>query len=249
MSHNASAAASFDLTGRSIVVTGACGGIGRELVAAVQAAGAHVLAVDLPAATGNCHQSVEHLAADLTDLSTHAHLFTRAASLAPVGGLVHAAAMIHRLDIDDVTEESFEQQFRTNVTTTFFLDREAWRAMRARGGSIVNFSSQGWWTGGYLGSVVYAATKGSVVSLTRGLARSFAADKVRVNAVSPGFIDTPMLHEGTTDEALAVLAEEVPLQRFGRPDELAGAVLYLLSEASSYTTGTVLNISGGHLPY
>ena len=116
-------------------------------------------------------------------------------------------------------------------------------------GSIVNFTSQGWWTGGFGGSVVYAASKGGVVSLTRGLARSFAADGVRVNAVSPGGVDTPMMSEGVSDEVMRGFMAQVPLGRLAEPAELAGAVLYLASSASSYVTGTVLNVSGGQLMY
>lgn len=246
----------FSLEGRSVVLTGACGGIGRAVAHGLHDAGAWVVCCDLPSATASCPDAdaerwprLVHVGQDLGDLAGHDALFERAAALAPLAGLVHAAAVIDRVDIDQVTEESFDRQLDFNVKTTFFLDRSAWRAMRATGGSIVNFTSQGWWTGGYLGSVVYSASKGAVVSLTRGLARSFASDGVRVNAIAPGFIDTPMMHRGVSDEALAASVSQVPLARLGRPDELVGAVLYLISDASSYATGTVLNVSGGQLPY
>jgi NAD(P)-dependent dehydrogenase (short-subunit alcohol dehydrogenase family) len=117
------------------------------------------------------------------------------------------------------------------------------------GGSIVNFTSQGWWTGGFGGSVAYAASKGGIVSLTRGLARSFAPTGVRVNAVSPGGVDTPMMRSGMTDEAMAGFVSMIPLGRLAEPDELAGSVLFLASDASRYLTGTVINVSGGQLMY
>ena len=117
------------------------------------------------------------------------------------------------------------------------------------GGSIVIFMSQGWWTGGFGGSVVYSASKGGVVSLTRGLARSFAPSGVRVNAVSPGGVDTSMLRSGSPDEALAGFVAMIPLGRLAQPNELAGAVLFLASDASQYVTGAVINVSGGQIMY
>jgi len=114
---------------------------------------------------------------------------------------------------------------------------------------IVNFTSQGWWTGGFGGSVVYAASKGGVTTLTKGLARSFAPSGVRVNAVSPGGVDTPMMNEGMSEEAMAAFLAMVPLGRVAQTDELAGAVLFLASDAASFVTGSVINVSGGQLMY
>jgi NAD(P)-dependent dehydrogenase (short-subunit alcohol dehydrogenase family) len=246
------------LGGRSVVVTGAAGGLGRAVCRAFAEAGSRVLAVDVPGSPvdavvadlpGGPHRGV---AADLRDLGTHDSLFEQAQAMAPLAALAHLAAVLRRrAGVDDVTEADWDDQADVNLKATFFLDRSAWRAFRAAGtgGAIVNFASQGWWTGGYGGSVVYSATKGGVVSLTRGLARSFAADGVRVNAVSPGAVDTPMLRDGMTDDALDAFRRLIPMDRFAAPSELAGAVLYLASDASSYVTGTVLNVSGGQLMY
>jgi len=123
--------------------------------------------------------------------------------------------------------------------------------MRAdgRGGRVVLFTSQAWWTGGLEGSVVYAATKGGVVSLTRGLARSYGPHGVLVNCVAPGVIDTPMLRDGTSDEALERLRASVPLGRIGTAEEVAGVVLFLASRHASYMSGATLNVSGGQLAY
>ncbi len=246
------------LDGRSVVVTGASGSIGREVGLAMAEAGAHVVGVDVPGSTvrdvvdglpGGPHAGIE---ADLLDLTAHAGLFSQARQIAPLAALAHLAAVLRRRDtVDDVTEDDWDTQIDVNLKATFFLNRTAWHAFREQGtgGVIVNFTSQGWWTGGFGGSVVYAASKGGVVSLTRGLARSFAADGVRVNAVSPGGVDTPMMHDGMTDDTMAGFLKMVPLGRLARPDEMAGAVVYLASAASSYVTGTVLNVSGGQLMY
>jgi len=178
-------------------------------------------------------------------------LFTAARDLAPLAVLVHLAAVLRRQEVEEVTEEDWDLQHDVNIKATFFLNREAHRAFRAQQtpGAIVNFTSQGWWTGGVAGSVVYAASKGGVVSLTRGLARAFAPDDVRVNAVSPGGVDTQMMRDGLTEEDMARFAADVPLGRLAQPDELAGIVLFLSSDAASFVTGAVVNVSGGQLMY
>ncbi len=246
------------LADRAVVVTGAGGGIGSAVANALAEAGARVLGVDRPGSgidvvvaglPGGPHAAVE---TDLADLTGHAGVFARAAELGPLAGLAHVAAvLVRRASVDEVTEADWDLQHDVNLKATFFLDRAARDALRRAGnpGAIVNFASQGWWTGGVGGSVVYAASKGGVVSLTRGLAREFAADGVRVNAVSPGGVDTPMMRSGLSEEDLAVFVAGVPAGRLAAPAELAGAVVYLLSDASSYVTGTVLNVSGGQLMY
>lgn len=243
------------LDGRSVLVTGAARGIGRATALAVAAAGGRVYAVDvlgdelasLAAELGAPHQSEVF---DLRDVQGIAALCARSASaLGGLHGLAHVAAVIvRRGGLDEITEEDWDLQYAVNLKATFFLDREAARQM-APGGSIVNFSSQGWWTGGYGGSVVYSATKGGVVSLTRGLARSFAPRGIRVNAVAPGGVETPMMSEGVSEAALADFVTQVPLSRLGRPEELAHAARFLLSDASTYITGATLNVSGGQLIY
>jgi NAD(P)-dependent dehydrogenase (short-subunit alcohol dehydrogenase family) len=150
-----------------------------------------------------------------------------------------------------VTEDDWDFQLDVNLKATFFLDRAFAKRLRTEGrpGRIVNFTSQGWWTGGFGGSVVYAASKGGIVSVTRGLARTYAPDGITVNAVSPGGVDTPMLRSGMSDEAMASFVSMIPLGRLAQPDELAGAVLFLASERASYITGAIVNVSGGQLMY
>ena len=246
------------LSGKSVVVTGAAGGIGSEVAIAFSQAGAKVLAVDIPGAPlsqllakfeGSGHEIME---ADLSDLTLHASIFAKAQSMAPLTALAHCAAVLRRrATVDDVTEEDWDIQIDVNLKATFFLNRSAYHSFRdaKTPGSIVNFSSQGWQSGGFGGSVVYAASKGGVVSMTRGLARSFAPSNVRVNAVAPGGVDTTMMRGGQDDAALAAFVAMIPMGRLARPDEMSGAVLFLASDASSYMTGTVLNVSGGQLMY
>ena len=242
------------LAGQSVVVTGAAGGIGKAVVKGLAEAGAQVLLVDRPGAStqeltrdlaGIGHSSYE---TDLSNIANHHKIFALAQEMAPMAAFVHCAAVLRRRDsVDEVTEEDWDFQIDTNLKSTFFLNRAARDSFRNAGskGSIVNFSSQGWWTGGFGGSVVYAASKGGVVSMTKGLARSFAADGVRVNAVAPGGVDTQMMVGNQTPESLAGFVSMIPLGRLATPEELAGPVIFLASDASSYITGAVLNVSGG----
>lgn len=250
------------LEGRAVVVTGAAGAIGRATVAAFAAAGASVAAVDLDraaveavlAALPEDHRAGHlALAADLADVASHGALLERVrAELGGLDVLAHVAAVLRRADsIDAVTEEDWDFQHDVNLRAAFFLDRAAAQIMVAqgRGGRIVNFSSQGWWTGGFGGSVVYAASKGGIVSMCRGLARTYGPDGITVNTVSPGLVDSRMLREGMTDDALQRLLDGVPLGRMGDPAEFAAAVVFLASRHASYITGATLNVSGGMIMY
>jgi NAD(P)-dependent dehydrogenase (short-subunit alcohol dehydrogenase family) len=193
------------------------------------------------------------LGADLTRLGEHDALFERARDgLGSVVALAHLAAVLRRrATIDEVSEEDWAAQHDVNLKTTFFLNRAAARSFRETGtaGAIVNFTSQSWWSGGFGGAVVYAASKGGIVSLSRGLARSLARDGIRVNTVSPGFVDTPMLKEGTSEAELASWVAMTPLGRLSRPEELAGIVVFLCSEHASYITGATINVTGGQTMY
>jgi NAD(P)-dependent dehydrogenase (short-subunit alcohol dehydrogenase family) len=247
------------LEGRGVLVTGAAGGIGRAVARAFAAAGANVVAADVEArALGELAGSLDGpgrhsaIAVDLAALEEIEDFVAQAREAAgSLDALAHVAAVIRRSDLDAVTEEDWTAQEAVNLRATFFLNRAVARAMQAqgRGGRIVNFASQGWWTGGFGGSVVYAATKGGVVSMTRGLARTYAPDGICVNCVSPGAVDTPMLRDGMTDEALESFRAQIPLGRFAAPEELAGAVVFLASDHASYITGATLNVSGGQLMY
>lgn len=248
------------LEGKGVVVTGAAGGIGREVVKGFAAAGARVCAVDLELAATQAlldglDEPERHLAvaADLADLAGHESLLRRVIDeLGRFDVLAHLAAVLRRrFTVDDVSEDDWDAQLDTNLKAAFFLHRTAARLMKeqGRGGRIVNFSSQGWATGGFGGSVAYAASKGGIVSMTRGLARTYAADGITVNSVSPGGVDTPMMRGGQTDEQLAEFVKMIPLGRLAGPRELAGPVVFLASDHASYITGAVINVSGGQLMY
>lgn len=247
------------LEGKGVIVTGAAGGIGKAVATAFSIAGAKVMAVDLDQTRldevvagfeGSGHLGV---VADLRDLGTHKPLVDRArAELGNLYVLANLAAVLRRRgSVDEVTEDDWDFQHDVNLKAAFFLCRAAGDAMieQGKGGRIITFSSQGWWTGGFGGSVAYAATKGGVTSMTRGLARTFGAHQITVNAVSPGQVHTPMLMTGLAPEVYESMKKQTPLGYVAEPEEVAGPVVFLASDHAKYITGSTINVSGGFLMY
>lgn len=247
------------LDGKGVIVTGAAGGIGRAVATAFAATGAKVMAVDLDQTKVDevvaGFEGAGHIgaAADLRDLSTHQQLVDRArAELGNLYVLANLAAVLRRRgSVDEVTEDDWDFQHDVNLKAAFFLCRAAGDAMieQGQGGRIITFSSQGWWTGGFGGSVAYAATKGGVTSMTRGLARTFGAHRITVNAVSPGQVHTPMLMTGLSPEVYESMKKQTPLGYVAEPEEVAGPVVFLASDHAKYITGSTINVSGGFLMY
>lgn len=222
------------LDDRGVVVTGGAGAIGREVVSAFASAGARVVAVDLDRERGEAvvaglEAPERHLAigADLGDLAAQEAVLRRVRDeLGRFDVPAHLATVLRRrATIEDVTEENWDVQLDVNLKATFFLNRWAARLFReqSNGGRIINFSSQGWWSGGFGGSVVYTANKGGIVSLSRGLARTLAQDGITVNAVSTGGVDNEMMRGGSTDEDLANFVRTILLGRMAQSSELAGS--------------------------
>ena len=247
------------LKGKGVIVTGAAGGIGRAITAAFAMTGAKVMAVDVDQAKvdevvagldGSGHIGV---AADLTDLAGHDVLIARARKeLGNLYVLANLAAVLRRKgSLNEVTEEDWDFQHDVNLKAAFFLARAAGTAMidQGVGGRIILFSSQGWWTGGFGGSVAYAATKGGVTSMCRGLARTYGAHRITVNCVSPGQVNTPMLMTGLAPEVYETMKKQTPLGYVAEPVEMAGPVIFLASDHASYITGSTINASGGFLMY
>ena len=239
------------LADQVVVLTGASGGIGRAIARMLVAAGAHVAVTDLS------EDRVDEIATDLdvfgracdaADLDSfgafHAAVETE---LGPLDGIVNCAGMWAPLSYDAVTPQAFDETVRANLETAFVACRAVLPGMTARGsGSIVNFASTAGEYGSIRAAAHYAAAKGGVIAMTKSLAREVSPSGVRINAVSPGPIDTPGLL-AATPEARAVAASRTLFDRLGRPHEIAGACVFLLSPLSTFVTGTVLQVNGGSL--
>ena len=191
------------------------------------------------------------LQADVADEAQVLRMFERIdAEMGPITGLVNNAGVVDvtaRLDEMDVAR--WRRMFDVNVIGSLLCAREAVRRMSPRhggaGGAIVNVSSAASRLGSPGQYLDYAATKGAIDAFTIGLAKEVAAEGIRVNAVRPGLIETDIHASGGLPDRVRELAHEVPMQRGGSADEVAQAIVWLLSDAASYTTLSLLDVSGG----
>jgi len=232
------------LSGKVALVTGGTRGIGAAIVRAFLAEGAKVAYSGTKAA--GKQGDAEGFAAELGEPDAPQLLVD--AVVKRFGGidiLVNNAGVGSTASEWDLTPREWDRVQAVNLRAVFFLSREAAKSMRERGGgSILNIASIAGQNGGIAGSPAYAASKGAVITLTRSLARRFAAFRVRVNCLSPADIETDMT-AGWSQELRDRLIAITPLGRFGSVDEVTGAALFFASGESSFVTGQTLSINGG----
>ncbi len=240
----------FDLTGKGALVTGASGGIGKAIAKALHAQGAAV------AISGTNREKLDGLAAELGDrvFVLPCDLRDRAAvaklgedaekALGKVDILVNNAGITHDNLFMRMKDEEWDEVIAVNLTSVFVLTRTILRnMMRRRSGRIVNIAS----ISGVLGNPGqpnYAASKAGLVGMTKSLAREVSARGITANCIAPGFISTPMT-DALTEKQVEAIAAAIPAQKFGKPEDVAAAVVFLASDEAGYITGETMHINGG----
>ena len=236
----------FSLQGKCAIVTGAAGGIGSAIVGAFREAGAKVAGVDLDERRIKADLA---LAADVASESETRQAVERAMqAFGALHVLVNTAATRDpSATVTDLDLAAWNRVFAVNVGGAYLMSRWAIPHMvRSGGGSIIHIASQ-LGTVGTPGRVVYCATKGALITMAKAMAVDHAAQKIRVNTLSPGAVETErMLRFGSMDKAREALGPKHLLNRLGQPEEIAAAALFLASDAASFMTGANLLVDGGY---
>lgn len=225
---------------KSAFISGGTSGIGLALAKGFAQAGYEVTASGI-GQLPDTDESIDFISIDVTDSDTVADYFEQIKTL---DTLINAAGIIRRED--EHHPKTFEQVVDTNLNGTMRLCTATRDALSQAKGSIINIASMLSYFGGGL-VPGYAASKGGIVQLTKSLAIAYASDDIRVNAIAPGWIDTPLTGDLRADSKLnQTIIDRTPLGRWGDPDELVGPALFLAGPEASFVTGTVLNVDGGY---
>jgi len=244
----------MDFADKVALVTGAASGMGAATAREFSAAGARVLVVDrnadLAVQVSSDISADPPLIGDVSDSSfCQQAVATAVERYGRLDILVNAAGIIVRADGPGTTDEQWQRIMNVNVNGVFYMSRAAVAVMKEQGrGAIVNFGSI-WGEVGAAGVMAYCASKGAVHQITRAMALDHVKDGIRINAVCPGEVNTPMLTSErsapVTAEMMQALADSVPMGRLAAPVEIARVVLFLSSDAASYMTGAMVNVDAG----
>jgi 2-deoxy-D-gluconate 3-dehydrogenase len=245
----------FDLGGKVAVVTGANTGIGQAIAIALAAAGADIVCVGRSAADETVGKvqalgrRAEQVTADLSSIAPVASVISETlARLGRLDILVNNAGIIRRNDAIDFTEEDWDAVLDTNLKSVFFLSQSAAKYMIANGGGkIINIASMLTFQGG-VRVPSYTSAKSAIGGLTKALANEWSGKGINVNAIAPGYIETNNTAALRADESRnRQIMERIPAGRWGRPEDLGGAAVFLASNAADYVHGHVLAVDGGWL--
>lgn len=241
------------LAGKRALITAAGQGIGRASAEAFLREGAGLVATDLEVGLLAGLTGAETRRLDVTDSAAISAL---AVELGPVDILFNCAGVVHSGTVLDCSDADWDRAFQINVTAMFHTIRAFLPGMLARGhGSIINMSSVASSVTGVPNRFAYGASKAAVIGLTRAVAADFVARGIRCNAICPGTVDSPSLRARVraqadasgrpVDEVASEFAGRQPMGRLGRPEEIAAMAIYLASDESAFTTGTVAIVDGG----
>ncbi|MGD9599790.1 MAG: SDR family NAD(P)-dependent oxidoreductase [Steroidobacteraceae bacterium] len=228
-------------------ITGAAGGIGRALIERLRAGRWQIHATDRVLAAVPCTDSGFRMASlDVTDEAGLAGAVADCvAAFGRIDHVIHLAGETGQGPVDRVSRAEWDRLLAVNLTSAFLLAKTVHAPLAASQGSLTLVSSTNGLNGGSaLSGPAYAVAKAGLVNLVRYLAKEWALERIRVNAVAPGPIDTPMVARFGADERARIVAA-VPLGRLGEAREVAAAIAYLIGRDAGWTTGTVLNVSGG----
>ena len=231
--------------GKTAVVTGGTQGIGAGIARQLAALGARVIAAGLAPTDAQRHALGADIEVAALDVSSNDEVTALFAPLASLDILVNCAGMIRRVEEHQL--DVFEQVINVNLTGTMRTCSAARALLGKSRGTIVNTASMLSFFGGGL-VPAYSASKGGIAQLTKSLALAYAQEGIRVNAVAPGWIATPLTQSLQEDEGRSqAILERTPLGRWGEPDDVAQAVVFLCSPAAAFITGTIVPVDGGYL--
>ncbi|MHC8493602.1 SDR family oxidoreductase [Thalassospira sp. SM2505] len=239
------------LEGKLCLVTAAGQGIGRASAERLAAEGGRVIATDVNDAALAELDAIDGIDARKLDVTDRDAITTLVNKIGPVDVLFNCAGIVHNGTILEATEEEWDFAFDLNVKSQFRMIRAVLPGMLERGaGSIINMSSVAGPVTGPVNRLIYSASKAAVAGMTKAIANDHVTQGIRCNAIAPGTVDSPSLHErlratGDYDGALKAFIARQPMGRIGKPEEIAALVAYLASDESGFTTGVVHVVDGG----